>query len=122
VKEKGVDWLNVEGLFGADPALDAGCVKGLLLFAGPPNANEVDVFVGAATGACPNENPPTEVVVVGAASAGFWPKEKPDEDVFWPKPLNPRPLFSCFSSGLDAKGLDIDVLSGPPNENGVEPA
>jgi len=102
--------------------LDADCEKGLPLFAGPPKANEVDMFVGAATGVCPNEKPPTEVVVVGVASAGFWPKEKPDEDVFWPKLLNTRPLFSCFSSGLDAKGLDIDVLGGPPNEKGVEPA
>lgn len=82
VKEKGAGWLNVEGLFGVDPALDNDCVKILLLLAGPPNAKEVDVFAGTATGACPKENPPMEDVVDAAFSAGFWPKEKPDEDVF----------------------------------------
>lgn len=109
----------MEGLFGAEPALDVVCEKGLL-FGGPPNANEVDAFVGAGAGACAKENPPTEDDVVGAASGGFWPKEKPDEDVFWPKPLNPRPLFSCFSSGLAAKGLDTGTLDAPPNENGAD--
>jgi hypothetical protein len=102
--------------------LDVDCEKGLLLLEGPPNANEVDVFIGAATGACPKENPPAEDGVVGAASAGFWPKEKPDDDVFWPKPLNPRSLFSCFSSCLVAKGLDTGVLDAPPNENGADPS
>jgi hypothetical protein len=118
VKEKGVDWLNVEGLFGVDPALDADCEKGLLVGAGPPNANEVDVVVGAATGACPKANPPADDV--GTASAGFWPKEKP-EDVFWPKPLNPRPLLSCFSSVLVANILAAGVLGAPPNRNGDAP-
>jgi hypothetical protein len=118
VKEKGVDWLNVEGLFGVDPVLDADCEKGLLAVAGPPNANEV--VVGAATGACPNENPPADEVGVGAASAGFWPKEKPG-GVFWPKPLNPRPLPSCLSSGLAANILDARVLADPPKRNGDAP-
>jgi len=81
VKEKGVDWLNVEGLFGVDPTLDTDCEKGLLLLEGPPNANEVDVFTGAATGGCPNENPPTEDVG-GGTSAGLEPKEKSDDGVF----------------------------------------
>ena len=93
-KEKGVDWLKVDGLFGVDPTLGVDCEKTLPLFEGP-NENEVGVFTGA--GACPKENPLTAGVVVGTASADFWPKEKPEEDVFWPKPLNPRPLLSCFS-------------------------
>jgi hypothetical protein len=54
VKEKGVDWLKVEGLFGADPTLDGGCEKGLLGFGGPPN-----------------EKPPVEDGVVGVATVGF---------------------------------------------------
>lgn len=119
VKEKGVDWLNVEGLFGADSALDADCVKGLLLFGGPPNANEVDVFVAATTGAGPKENPLVEVGVVGTASAGCL-KEKADAGAFWPKAPNPRPLFSCFSSGLAAKGLGAEAPGAPANENGDE--
>jgi hypothetical protein len=67
VKEKGVDWLKVEGLFGAD---DEDCEKGLLGFGGPPNANEVEVFVDAASGACPKEKPPVEDGVVGVATVG----------------------------------------------------
>ena len=71
VKEKGVDWLKVEGLFGVDPTLDEECEKGLLGFGGPPNANEVEVFVDVASGACPNEKPPVEDGVVGVATVGF---------------------------------------------------
>jgi hypothetical protein len=81
----------------------------------------LEVFVEVATGAWPNENPPVEDGVVGAVTASFWPKEKPGVDVFWPKPLNPTSLFSCFSSGLAAKRLSAGVLGAPPNENGAEP-
>jgi len=52
-----VPWLNVEGLLGAEPALDAVWEKGLLLAGGAPNAN-VDAVAGAA--GCPNENAPEE--------------------------------------------------------------
>jgi len=41
VKEKGVDWLNVEGLFGEELALGSGCEKGLPSFEEPPNAEAV---------------------------------------------------------------------------------
>jgi hypothetical protein len=50
--------LNVDGLLGAEPALDAVCEKGLLLMGGAPKAND-DVVAGAA-GVCPNENAPDD--------------------------------------------------------------
>jgi len=108
----------VEGLFGVDPILAAGCENGLLVFEEEPNAKEVEMFVGAVAGTCPKEKPPPEDGVVGPAST---PKENVDEGVFWPKPLNPIISFSCFSSDLVTKGLEGEGLGPPPNENGPEP-
>lgn len=64
----------MDGLLGAEPALDAVCEKGLLLIGGAPNPND-EVFAGA-TGACPNENAPDD------DDAREISPEKAEEDVF----------------------------------------
>lgn len=59
--EKGVDWLKVEGLLGAE--LDAeGCPKGLLLGAADaPNEKGADVGAVAEVGVVPNPPKPPAV-------------------------------------------------------------